>query len=263
MKRSINAAFGVLGIVLSCAGAHAAVPLQSVATIYTGIATVTNGFHQRIYGGAFSDTYFGDVGFHADLSYVDREENGLYGAFGISFQATDTLRPKIMIGSSSGNFDILPELFVSLSTQYRPSDDDGWILTPGVAYRKYRNGGEETLPSFEFSKYFTLDCDAGGYWAAQGRGAISFNNSSEAGYTIGGGLQTIRANGLTAGVYAEGGRITYDSIIGIGVQTPYWAVRPSIGYQFSPSHELYVRGEFTHTDFYDVTGVMFGFKFSY
>jgi hypothetical protein len=263
MKRLVGIVFAGIGLLTTSVEAHAASNLNSEATAYAGVATVTNGFQDRYYGGVFSDTYFSSVGVHADISYVDREENGLYGALGLSFQATDTLRPKIMVGTSTGNFDILPKIYVSLSTQYKSSDEDGWTFTPSVAYRQYRNKGEETLPSLDFSKYFKMDSDESGYWAVQGHGAVSFNNSSSTGYSAGGGLQTVRSTGLTAGVYAEGGRMTYDSIIGIGVQTDYWAIRPSLGYQFSQSHEFFVRGEYTHTDFYNVTGALIGFKVSY
>lgn len=235
---------------------------KSDASIYVGTASVSDGFHDRRYIGAFINNYSGDLGFHADLSYVDREEEGLFAAVGVSWQASESWRPKLMVGSSTNNFDILPEIFVALSAQYKPAGEEGWTITPSVTYREYRNGGDEFLPAADFAKYFSAG-DTGGYWVLQGRVALSFNNSNDTGYTIGGGLQTVRSNGLTAGLYIEGGHMTYDSIIGIGVETDYWAIRPSVGYRFSTGHEIYVRGEFADTDFYSVQGVMVGTKFTY
>lgn len=254
-------ALGALTLLISAPQALAD-KLQSDATVYVGTASVTDGFHDRQYAGAFINNYSGDFGFHADVSYVDREEDGLFAAVGFSWQASDNWRPKLMVGSSTDNFSILPEIFVALSAQYKSDGDNGWTVTPSFTYREYRNNGDEFMPAVDFNKYFSAG-DTSGYWVLQGRVALSFNNSHDTGYTIGGGIQTVRNNGLTAGLYLEGGKMTYDSIIGIGVETDYWAIRPSIGYRFSSAHEVFIRGEFADTDFYSVQGVMVGTKFTY
>jgi hypothetical protein len=241
--------------------AHAATP-ESNATVYAGHADVSNGFDNRDFAGAFLNSYQGNLGVHADFAYVDREDNGFYGAFGASYQVTDTLRPKLMYGTSSHNDNILPEHYVSASVEYKPGTD-GWVITPGVAYRKYRSGGEEIQPSLDVVKYTNFGGDTGGYYAVQGRVTGSFNDSDENGWSVGGGVQSVRNNGLTLGLNAEFGHMTYDSVIGIGVATDYWAVRPSIGYRVTKNHEVFVRGEYADTDFYTVKGAMIGVKYAY
>src|SRR5262249_51480162 len=161
--------------------------------------------------------------------------------------------PKIMFGTSSNNPDIAPEFYTQFDLAITPQSVSGLIITPSVTYRRFRIGSDETQPAIEFAKYFTFSGDNSGYYVVQGRGSVSFNSSPDKGYSVGGGLQTVRANGLTLGVWLEGGRITYDSIIGTGVETDYYAARPSIGFRFANKYEVFVRGDYTHTQFYNIS----------
>jgi hypothetical protein len=261
MRNLIKSVLAATAALAVASVAHAATP-ESNATFYAGHADVSNGFDNRDFVGAFVNSYSDSgLGVHGDFAYVDREDNGFYGAFGVSYQVTDNLRPKIMLGTSSNNDNILPEAYASASVEYKA--DGGWIVTPGVAYRKYRTGGEEVQPSVDVTKYTSIPGDTGGYYAVQGRVTGSFNDSDEDGWSVGLGVQSVRSNGFTVGLNGEFGHMTYDSVIGIGVATDYWAVRPSVGFRVDKHHEVFVRGEYADTDFYKVEGAMIGVKYTY
>lgn len=232
---------------------------QSSVTTYAGASAVSDGFADRSYVGSFVNIYDGDLGVHGDFLAVNREENALYGAIGMSWTATDRLRPRLMIGTSSNNSNILPEFSAAVSLQFAPGERSGWILTPAASYRSYRNGGEETRLSFEAAKYFTLPNDTGGYYVAQAKLGASRTDSGAEGYTFGGGIQTIRKSGLAYGINFEAGRVIYDSFDGIGAENNYHAVRPTLGFRFD-DREIFVRGEFVDTQFYSLVGAMVGFK---
>lgn len=234
---------------------------RSNASIYLGYANVDEGFDDRVYAGAFVNAYSGDIGVHGDVVLVEREESAAFGSVGVSFSIAEGVRPRLTAGTSTDNDSILPELFLSAALEVRPAQ--GWIVTPSLSYRDFRSGGEELAPSVEVARYFNIAGDSGGYYVAQLRGRVSFNSSDEDGYSISGGLQTVRSNGLSFGATVEFGKITYDSVVGIGVRTDLFAVRPNVGYRFSDRHEIFLRGEYADTDFYTVSGLLVGLKLSF
>ncbi|HEX2560224.1 hypothetical protein [Phenylobacterium sp.] len=250
-----------LAIVLALLGPAAAASAeeQSTVNVYAGSASVSDGYEDRDYIGAYLAVFGDGVGFHADVSSVSREEDATFGAVGVSWDATESLRPQLMVGTSSDNFNILPEVFASAQLRYKPAGAEGWVITPRLTYRSYRSGGEEVQPAIDVVRYLP-PADASGYWVLQGGAALSLNSSDENGYSVSGGVQTVRANGLTAGLAGEAGKMTYDSLLGIGVESDFWALRPSLGYRITPKHEIYLRGEIAETDFYDVQGLLLGLK---
>jgi hypothetical protein len=233
-------------------------------TAYAGYLDVTKGFHDRQYEGFFYNQYFGEFGLHADVVSVQREEDSTFGAIGFSWQANQELRPQLMVGTSTENTDIHPDAYASLQVQIRPTSDTRTIITPSLTYRHFRNGAEEIIPGFDAVYYFSSPSDTEGYYVVQGGADVSIApHNNDDGYTVGAGLQTVRSNGLTFGVYAEGGRIVYDALIGVGQKTEFYSVRPSIGFRLNPEWELFARGEFTHTDFYDIRGGLVGVKYTF
>lgn len=237
---------------------------RSNVTAYAGALDLDKGFHDRSYEGFFYNQYFGSVGLHADVVSVSREKDSTFGAVGLSWDAAPMLRPKIMLGTSTDNPDIHPDQYASLQVQIRPTPDSRTIVTPSLTYRHFRNGGQEVMPGVDGVYYFSVPTDVDGYYVVQAGASLSINrHSSDNGYTVGGGLQTVRSNGVSFGAYAEGGRMVYDALIGAGAKTDFYSIRPSIGLRFNPEWELFARGEYTHTGFYSIRGVLIGLKYSF
>lgn len=235
-----------------------AAPEPSVATLYSGYYKADRGYTDRRVVGTFGDLYSGAAGIHFDLAYLDREQNAGFGAVGLSYALSDTARAKVMVGSSTDNDNILPSLFLLGSLQLKPADK--WVVTPQIVYRRYRMGGKEIAPSVQAAHYFNLAGDAGGYYVAQADAGLSFTSGGNTGWSGGAGLTTIRNSGLSLGANVRGGHMAYDSIVGTGVRSNFWGVGGSVGQRLGKGHEVYLRGDYSHTKFYDVTGAMLGLK---
>ena len=54
--------------------------------------------------------------------------------------------------------------------------------------------------------------------------------------------------------------MAYDSIFGTGVRSNFYGAGASVGQRVGDGHEVYLRGDYSHTKFYDVTGAMLGLK---
>jgi hypothetical protein len=237
---------------------------RSNVTAYVGALGLDKGFHDRSYGGFFYNQYFGSVGLHADVVSVSREKDSTFAAVGLSWDAGPMLRPKIMLGTSTDNPDIHPDEYASLQVQIRPTPDSRTIVTPSLTYRHFRTGAQEIMPGLDGVYYFSVPSDVDGYYVVQAGGNVSINGHNNTdGYTVGAGLQTVRSNGVSFGVYAEGGRMVYDALIGAGIKTDFYSIRPSIGLRFNPEWELFARGEYTHTGIYEIRGGLIGLKFSF
>lgn len=236
---------------------------RSNVTVYAGGLDVTKGFENRNYAGIFYNQYFGSVGVHADIVGIRREEDSGFATVGMSWDAAKGVRPKVMIGTSTSNLDIHPEVYVSAQAQIRPTADTRTIVTPSITYRKFRTGAEEVIPGVDAVYYFSIPADTTGYYVAQAGANVVLGEADDTGYSVGMGLQTVRANGLSFGAYVEAGSLAYDSLIGEGVQTDFYSVRPALGLRFTPETEVFFRGEYTHTDFYEASGLLVGFKLTF
>ncbi len=237
---------------------------RSNLTVYAGGLDLNKGFHDRTYEGFFYNQYFGDFGLHADVVSVQRETDSTFGAVGLSWNAGGPLTPQLMVGSSTENRDIHPDQYASLQVQIRPTSDSRTIFTPSLTYRHFRTGAQEIMPGFDTVYYFSVPSDKDGYYVAQVGANVSLNpHNSTDGYTVGAGLQTVRSNGVSFGGYVEGGRLVYDALIGSGVQTNFYSIRPSIGLRLNLEWELFARGEYTHTGFYEIRGGLVGIKYSF
>jgi len=236
-------------------------PLQSTVSVYGGFTSPTDGYDDRFYAGANMDQYVGDLGVHVDVSGVTREQDGLFASIGLSKTVASGVRGKLAFGSSTDNRNILPQYFGL--AQLRIEAGRKTVLTPAFAYRHFRTGVDEYLPSLDVAHYFTVAGDKNGYYVAQGRAAVAILPGRTA-PSFGAGVTTVRNSGFSAGIYAEAGRLSYANLIDIGapgVNSPFFAIRPSVGARISARTELFVRGEYSHNDFFDTRGAMVGLKF--
>ncbi len=236
-------------------------PLQSTVSVYGGFTAPTDGYEDRFYVGANMDEYVGDLGVHLDVSGVTREQDGAFASIGLSKTIASGVRGKLAFGGSTDNRNILPQYFGL--AQLRIEAGSKTVLTPALAYRRFRTGVDEYLPSLDVAHYFSVKGDQGGYYVAQGRAAIAILPGRTA-PSFGAGVTTVRNSGFSAGIYAEAGRLSYANLIDIGapgVNSPFFAIRPSFGARISDRTELFVRGEYSHNDFFDTRGAMVGVKF--
>jgi hypothetical protein len=237
---------------------------ESTTTTYVGYYGVDEGYDDRLVVGNFTNLYSGAFGVHTDFAHVRREQNGTFGAAGLSYALGEKVRVKAMAGTSDNDGrDILPELYLSGSAALTVSK--GLIVTPDVTFRRYRNGGREISPGVAVAKYFNLAGDTGGYYVAQGDASVSFiKDTDERGYQVGGAISTVRKSGITVGLNFNGGKMAYDTITGLGrlpVRSNTLGGGASLGYRFAPKSEIFVRGNVSANDYFWVHGGMLGLKF--
>lgn len=234
---------------------HLAGVPESHITTYGGFYSASNGYADRYVVGSFIDWQLGATGLHADLLYVDREQNAAYAAVGASQMIEGFGRIKVMVGTSTGQQNILPDRYASLGMEIQPVS--GLILRPGIAYRHFRSGASQVSPSLQVAEYFG---GGGGYFVAQGDAAMFITNSGRTGWSLAGGLTHVEPNGLRLGIAVRRGYMAYDSVIGTEVHSKFYGGGPNIGYRFAGGHEIFVRSDVTKTRFYTVTGAVVGYK---
>jgi hypothetical protein len=239
---------------------------QSVVSIFTSNFAVNNGYSNRFAVGGFADIYSGRVGMHADITTVQREEDGTYGALGLSYQLSDAVRPQFAIGTSTKNDSILPQLFLNASVKITPGT--GWVVTPGLTYRDYGPGRligtrrDYYQASVAVSRYFNMPSDTGGYWVAQADGALASRTVGTSPWSLALGLQTVRNNGWRFGVSGGSGFMAWDPQTGASdVVSHMWNIGGSIGYRFHGPTEVFARVSHAHNDFYDADGGLIGLRF--
>lgn len=244
-----------LAVIPNVAAAQDIAAEPSSAYVYGGTSIPTDGYHDRYFVGAFANIFSGDVGIHADAVYVDREQRAAFAAIGGSVDLGG-VRPKVMIGTSTDNRNILPELYALGEVRVRAGQT---IITPALAYRRYRTGAKEYTPALDVAHYFHLTGDPNGYYAAQARVAYSAHAGKDA-PSFGAGITTVRSSGVSLGVYAEAGRLAYSSMPGVAIDSRFWSVRPSLGMRLSQGVEIVLRGEYSHNDYYDTRGALLGVR---
>lgn len=237
---------------------------KSTVTVYAGVLAPNKGLDARTYAGTFVDYYLvEDVAIHADVVGVNREESAAYGAVGVSWQMTNHVRPKIMLGTSSNNLAILPDQYAAFTVALKPGSNSGWIVTPGVTYRHYRNGNRETLGTLGVAKYFNLRGDKHGYYVVQASVTTSLagNGRGRSSATI--GLQTVRANRVSFGLSAEAGALIRDPIVGGTGGGRYFAIRPTLSVPATRNLDVFLRGEYADTELYQAAGGTTGLKVAF
>lgn len=229
---------------------------ESQLTVYSGYYSASDGYADRFVAGGFYDHHSGGTGLHADVVYVNREENAAYGALGVSHRIDGLGRIKVMAGTSTDNFSILPELSLHVGLEANATKD--LIVRPSVTYRRFRNDRSHVAPELQLAYYFGGNAD--GYYVAQADGGLTLTDTNDTGWSLGGGLTNVRKDGLRLGFAARTGRMVYDSVLGTEVDSRFWGGGPSIGYRFAGGQEVFVRGDVTRNDFYTVAGAFVGFK---
>lgn len=238
---------------------------QSNVMVYGGYSHPTDGFSDRTYTGFFYNQYLENgLGVHVEGTYVDREEDGALGVIGMSAPLGDGVRAKVAVGASTDVRSILPEFVVRAEL---PVKLGSTVITPEYSYREYRTGINDNHIALNVARYFNIAGDTGGYYVVQGRVAHSIVNEFKNTTSGNLGLSTVRNNGIQVGISGEYGQLAHSTIIegvGIiepGVESDFFAIRPSVSLPLSQRVDFVARGEFSHNDFYESTGVMLGIKF--
>jgi hypothetical protein len=257
----INVAVVVAALCIGgAAQAQSTTGTQSSAMVYGGFSSPTDGYEDRYFEGVMVDKYLDNgIGVHFDAAAVQREQDGVYAAIGASYAVADGVRVKGVFGGSTENRNILPQYYGYGQVQVQSGKS---VVTPSFAYRHFRTGMSEYQPAIDVAHYFSIPGDRGGYYALQTRAAYAIHPGRNA-PSFGAGLTTVRNGGLSLGIYAEGGRLAYANLVDIGapgVDSPFWSVRPSVGYRLNRTIEIVARGEYSHNDFFSTRGVLIGIK---
>jgi hypothetical protein len=245
---------------LSATPAQAESREQSYVLSYAGLLDII-GSDTRVYAGGMADIYTDrGLGFHGDIVTVDREEDATYFAGGLSYAINDHIRPKFMIGTSTNNQAVLPDLFLQGSVRIKPGDNSGWVITPGVAYRHYRDGKHETVGSVQVAKYFSIPGDSNGYYVAQAGAETTIEASNPARFAATAGFSTVRKSGVIIGIAGEAGTLFRDPIAGNNFRGRFFAIRPSLELPLFPKFSVITRGEYIDTQLFNAVGGSAGFR---
>ncbi len=232
-----------------------------------GAYAVDSGFSDRAFV-ALQGSLYDESGFgvHVDTSHVQREEEAVFFAAGLSYAISPSVRAKLMAGTSSDNDGILPELYINGSATVDFGPQAGLVLVPELIYRSYRNGVEEVQGQATINKYFAPFQD-GSYLVGSVSGSVNYVTPGDnVGWEAGASLLHVRPRYMSMGLGAVAGSSAYDNQLGtasIGVRNDYVGVRPSASMYLSPDVEVFVRGEYLWTDFYDLAGGFAGIKYAF
>ncbi len=242
-------------------------PLKGDIQLSGGAYAVDSGFSDRgfvaLQGSLYEEEGFG---VHVDTSYVQREEEAAFFAAGLSYAITPSTRMKLMAGTSTDNDGILPELYINGSATVDFGPQAGVVVVPELIYRSYRNGVEEVQGQATLNKYFAPFQD-GSYIVGSLSGAVNYVTPGDnVGWEAGASVLHVRPRYMSMGLGAVVGSSAYDNELGlasIGVRNDYVGVRPSASMYLSPDVEVFVRGEYLWTDFYDLAGGFAGIKYAF
>jgi hypothetical protein len=233
---------------------------QSYVLAYAGMLDIIGG-DTRVYAGGMADMFIDrGIGLHADVVTVDREEDATYFGGGLSFAVNEHIRPKFMIGTSTGNRAVLPDLFLQGTVRIKPGHNSGWVITPGISYRHFRDGQHETIGSLQVAKYFSAAFDPNGYYVAQLGAETTIEASNPARVSFNGGISTVRKSGVIFGVSGEAGTLFRDPIATTNFRGRFFAIRPNLEVPLFDKFSLTTRGEYVNTQLYNALGGSAGVK---
>jgi hypothetical protein len=240
--------------------AQSAPSIGSDLHVIFGRYNVTDGFKDRTFQTAWGNTWFANgLGVHGEIHHMNREENATFFSAGLSYN-TPAYSIKGIAGTSSSNELILPETYGRIEASFRSDPQSGWIVTPSATYRGYRAGIDEGSVELNVSKYVPVAADASLIFQALGR-ATFIQPGDNFAPSYGGGVSYAVYKKFSIGVLVEGGRASYDAIIGRGsVDEPYVSIRPSASLYITDKLELTASGEFTDRTSYRVDGGFVGVK---
>jgi hypothetical protein len=232
-----------------------------------GAYAVDNGYSDRAFMGLQGSLY-DDSGFgvHMDAVHVQREEEAAFVAAGLSYAVTPGTRLKLMAGTSTDNLEIQPELYLNGSATFDLGPQAGLVITPEVIYREYRSGTEEVQAQGSISKYFKPFKD-GSYIVGTVFGSATFVQPGDnVGWEAGANVLHVRPRYMSMGMGVVAGTSAYDNLLGpvpTDVRNDYIGVRPSVSMYLSPDVEVFARGEYLWTDFYELAGGFAGIKYAF
>jgi hypothetical protein len=249
------------GLIAAALPSAAAAREKNHILAYVAMLDPNGSLQTRTYAGAFVNLYNeNNVGLHADVVHVEREEDATFFSVGVSVPVSRHVRPRLMLGSSTNNQNILPDVYAGLSVEIRPGEQSGWIVTPGIAWRHYRSGLSETIGTLGVTRYFNVPWDRNGYYAVQASVAASVSDRDSVRASLNAGLQTVRRSGVIIGFNAEGGSLVSDAVHGADYQGRYFALRPNLAVPIGGHLQLITRGEYVDTELYDAVGGLAGIK---
>lgn len=255
--RFASLAPALLGVLL---GAPAFAKEQNYALAYAGLLELNQG-DTRVYAGGMADVYTDSgLGVHVDAVHLDAVENGTYASLGLSYEIAHGVRPEITIGSSTENRSTLPDLFLRGQIRIKPGTNSGWVFTPAVTYRTFRDGKSETMGELQVVKYFDLPFDRNGYWVVQVGGETTLVSTGAPRASINAGLSTVRKGGVAFGLSGQVGTLFRDPFVGNSFRGRFVAVRPSLELPLGKKFSVVARGEVISTQLTEGVGGMTGLK---
>ncbi len=266
MRTILTAAFiTVLAVSPGAAGETEVV--KTNITVQSGGLSVSNGNSDRFFSSAHLDFLTpSGLGIHTEVSGHVREEDAAFVSGGVSYALTPMIRPKVVVGSSTRNNQILPSFFTRGEVQFDLGPTAGLLFTPEINYRKYRVGTEEISAGGTITKYFPPLND-GSYLVGSVRGSVTdVSPGNNTGWEVGGSLIYVAPQFYSFGAEVFGGLMAYDSVLSVGtaaVRNEFVGVRPLASTYASENIELFLRGEYVSTEAYDIAGGSAGVKIAF
>ena len=238
---------------------NAASPYRADTTIIVGGLSVSRDFDDRFFASSWGNLWLQNgLGFHAEIHFSDREETAGLFVGGASWNSK-RLSFKVTTGTSSDNDSILPETYGRAELVLRSRPEDGWVVSPSITYREYRNTAEETTAEAQIAKYIPY---GKGSLILQGLARATFVDPGDhISPSYGGGLLYSEPKSYSIGLFVEGGRAAYDAVFGVGfIDEKYVSFRPSFSLFLNDRVEFLTRGELTDRRSFTVIGGYGGFK---
>jgi len=261
MRTKFSCVCALLACVLlnSIAFADEKAGVRSEITTVFGYYGVTHGLSDRRFSTAWGNAYLSSgLGAHAEVHFMDREETASYFAGGLSWSGTSTsLRG--WLGTSTGNDDILPELYARIEGIWRSSAETGFVVSPAATYRKFRNGAEEAIVEADIAKYYPLTT---GYLILNTFGRVLFIDPGDhVTASFGAGVTYAQSRKVAIGVTVEAGRATYDGmLVPSTFDEPYVSLRPHVSFYITDKAEVVGLLEYSSRQSYDLYGGYVGLK---
>lgn len=252
-------------IIIAAGGAPEQAAAQGSGGVRSDLATVfgyygvTNENSGRRFGTVWGNAYFGNgFGTHAEVHYMDREETAEYFAGGLSWNG-EFASVRGWIGTSTENDGILPELHARIETTFRSRPELGWVISPALSHRAYRNGAEESAAEIEVSKHTSFGSGAL-IFSLLGRAIIN-DPGEHMSAAFGAGLTYAEFRKFSIGLTVEGGRAAYDGILAPGTfDEPYISIRPLASLFLTDNVELFGMMEYSSRESYSLFGGHLGMK---
>jgi len=240
------------------AAQESAIARSDITTVF-GYYGVTNGHSGRRFASAWGNAYFQNgLGTHAEAHFMDREETAGYLAGGLSWNG-DFAEMRGWLGTSTENDGILPELHARIEAVYRSRAELGFVISPALIHRSFRNGAEESAAEIQITKYTPFY--AGSLiMSVIGRATLT-DPGRHASAAFGAGLTYAEFQKFSIGLTVEGGRAAYDGLLAPGMlDERYFSIRPLASLFLAKDIELFGMMEYSGRESYSIFGGHLGVK---